>query len=359
MQAKTILIQVLSCLVGVMLMVSCHDKPNSKSQLSFTNGVWVLCEGLMNGNNAGISYYDMADNKSYIDVFYDQNHRYLGDVANSMVQYGNKIYVAVCNSNLVEVVDVNTGKSVAHISFKDKTHQGLTVGSPRRMAAANGKIYVTCYTGHVAVIDTISQCVEAIGLTGKNPEGITVAGNELYVCNSGGYDYGVYDSTISVLNVDNLQEICRIKVCVNPMMAATADDGNVYVVSYGNYDNIDACFQKINTATHTMEKEYPIKASNFCLNGNKAYVCGTDWTTYQSFIKVVDLTAETIIGDFVTDNTLIQSPYAIMTFNNDIYIADALDFASNGDVYCFDANGKKRFSFEVGINPNTLIRVRL
>lgn len=357
MSVKVSLIKSLSCIAGIILLTACDPKPQKEGDISFSNGVWVLCEGLMNGNNAGISYYDIADSKSYTDVFYDQNHRYLGDVANSMVQYGNKIYVAVCNSNLVEVIDINTGKSVAHISFKDKTYQGLTVGSPRRMAAANGKIYVTCYTGHVAVIDTVSQCVEAIGLTGNNPEGIAVAGNELYVCNSGGYDYGVYDSTLSVLNVNNLQEICRIQVGVNPMMAATAHDGNVYVVCYGNYNNVDACFQKINTATHTMEKEYPIKASNFCLNGNKAYVCGTDWATNQSFIKVVDLIAEAVTGDFITDNTLIQSPYAIMTGNNDIYVADALDYVSHGDVYCFDVNGKKRFSFEVGINPNTLIRV--
>lgn len=358
MKVKAILTQVAVSVAVVSLLVACQPKPQPDDEISFDNGVWVLCEGLMNGNNAGIAYYDVTGKKSYTDVFYDCNHRYLGDVANSMVLYGSKIYVAVCNSNLVEVINAGTGESMTQISFNGKEHNGVVVGSPRKMAAANGKIYLTCYTGHVAVIDTASLCISDIALTGKNPEGIAVAGDELYVCNSGGYDYGVYDSTLSVLNVNNLQEKCTIGVGVNPMMIATAEDGNVYVVSYGNYKDIDACFQKINTTTHTLEKVYPIKASNFCLNGNKAYVFGTDWTTYQSFVKVVDLTTETISGDFITDNTMIQSPYAIMTDNNNVYIADALDFSSHGDVYCFDQNGKKLFSFEVGINPNTLIRVR-
>ncbi|MBP5412524.1 MAG: hypothetical protein J6Y47_04615 [Bacteroidales bacterium] len=344
--------------LAIVFLASCGDREKKQNAL-FNNGVLVLCEGVYQQNNSTISYYDMDSNLAYPDVFYDKNNRYLGDLANNMIVYGSKLYIAVDNSNMVEVVDVNTGKSLSQIMFKNQTFEGVTVGNPRHLTAYNGKVYVSCYTGHVASIDTTSYGIDKIAKVGKNPEGLVVVNDKLYVCNSGGLDYGVYDTTVSVVNINTMTEESTITVVVNPAKIAADNNGNVYVVSYGNYADVDASFQKINTNTNMVEKEYDLKPTNFCISGNYAYVYGTDWSTYQSFIKVVDLVSDVVIGDFIQDDTEIRLPYGIMVDQStqDVYISDALDCATNGDVYCFDKNGKKRFSFEVGINPNTIIRV--
>ena len=39
----------------------------------------------------------------------------------------------------------------------------------------------------------------------------------------------------------------------------------------------------------------------------------------------------------------------------DVYITDAGTFTTNGDVYCFDKDGKKKFSFEGGLNPSAML----
>ncbi len=349
--------------IAMSVLVSC-DPDKKKDNALFNNGILVLCEGVYQQNNSTISYYDLDSDLAYPDVFYDKNNRYLGDNANHMIAYGNKLYIAVDNSNLIDVVDMTTGKSLSQISFNNKTFEGVTVGNPRQLTTYKGKVYASCYTGHVVRIDTASLNIDKIAKVGANPEGLVAVNGKLYVCNSGGLnpDYQ-YDSTLSVVDVNTMQEESRITVCVNPAKIAAGDNGYVYLVSYGNYADIASCFQKINTNTNTVEKVYEgIVASNFCISGNYAYVYGVDWSNYpdvQSFVKVVDLVSDVETGDFIKDGTTIKTAYAIMVDpnNQDVYISDALNNATNGDVYCFDKNGKKRFSFEVGINPNTIIRV--
>ena len=58
--------------------------------------------------------------------------------------------------------------------------------------------------------------------------------------------------------------------------------------------------------------------------------------------------------NFITDGTQITIPYGIAVdpLTQDVYITDAVDFTSTGDVYCFNPNGVKKFQFEVGINPS-------
>jgi DNA-binding beta-propeller fold protein YncE len=58
---------------------------------------------------------------------------------------------------------------------------------------------------------------------------------------------------------------------------------------------------------------------------------------------------------FVTDGTVIVNPYALDVdpATGDVYVGDAKDYVSSGEVFCFDKNGKKKFSFNVtpGISP--------
>ena len=73
---------------------------------------------------------------------------------------------------------------------------------------------------------------------------------------------------------------------------------------------------------------------------------------------VMDLHTETITNEqFISDGTQITTPYAIFVHptTGEVYIADAGDYTTNGDVYCFTSNGRKKFSFEVGVCPSQLV----
>lgn len=44
----------------------------------------------------------------------------------------------------------------------------------------------------------------------------------------------------------------------------------------------------------------------------------------------------------------------------EVYVTDAKDYISSGEVFCFDNTGKKKFSFSVtpGLNPNTVVLIK-
>jgi hypothetical protein len=59
---------------------------------------------------------------------------------------------------------------------------------------------------------------------------------------------------------------------------------------------------------------------------------------------------------------VIQTSYGINIDeqNGDVYITDAINFSSPGEVTCFNRNGVKKFSFSVspGIIPNKVLFAR-
>ena len=76
-----------------------------------------------------------------------------------------------------------------------------------------------------------------------------------------------------------------------------------------------------------------------------------------SWVKVLDLETDEVVKEqFISDGTQLQTPYNIMVnpLNGDVYITDAGTYTANGDVYCFDKDGKKKFSFEAGLNPSAM-----
>ena len=73
-----------------------------------------------------------------------------------------------------------------------------------------------------------------------------------------------------------------------------------------------------------------------------------------------DAINEKVISDnFITDGTSIDKPYKIGADPTTGYIyITASDYKTNGDVYAFDASGKKLFQFEVGLNPVKAVFVK-
>ena len=89
---------------------------------------------------------------------------------------------------------------------------------PRYIAFHKDKAYVCSFDGTVARIDTTSLEIEEYATVGRNPDGICVQGDKLYVSNSGGLDWdgiGV-DNTVSVVSTEPFKEIKKIQVGYDP-----------------------------------------------------------------------------------------------------------------------------------------------
>lgn len=334
-----------------LLVISCKpDPPQPDPQDTYTNGLFILNEGLFQMNNSTLSFYSFTTGKLAEDVFLDVNQRGLGDVGNDLQQYGSKLYIVVNNSNIVEVVDINTVQSLKSISLGGK--------QPRYITFLDSKAYVSCFDGDVVRIDTASLQVEATVHTGLNPDGICVCNGKIYVSNSGGLNYPNYGNTVSVIDPVSFTVTKDITVGINPTRIKAWGDHYVYVVSNGDYNTVSFNFQKIDAQSDELVKTYDMEVVNFDIYQNLAYIYTYDYSSMTSaWIKVLNLETDEVIKDqFISDGTQLKTPYGIKVnpMNGDVYITDAGTFTTNGDVYCFDNQGRKRFSFEAGLNPQAM-----
>jgi hypothetical protein len=327
---------------------------------TLSGGLYILCDGNYSLNNSTLALYNFNSSSLNTDFFETKNNRKLGDTGNDMQRYGSKLYVVVNVSSQIEVLDARTGKSMKQIPL----FNGSIARQPRYITFWEGKAYVCSFDGTVARIDTSSLDVEKYVTVGRNPDGIVASNNKLYVSNSGGLDYASslgYDNTVSVIDISDFTEIRRITVGLNPYKIKADSYGYVYVVSRGDYKTVSGTWQCIDTNNDQIVATYNLGVTNFDLYGDYAYLYSYDNTTKNSWIKVFNLKSKKIVREsFITDGTKITTPYGINVNpdNGDVYITDAGNYISSGDVYCFSADGVLKYKIaNVGVSPNSVLYV--
>ena len=189
-------------LMGTAVMTSCdpdEDYPETYLQ-EYSTGAYVVNSGNMYSNiESSLTAIDYASSTATQNVFKTANGRSLGNTANDGIVYGNKIYLAVDQSNTIEVIDKKTKQSIKQIKTTDLL--GKAEGAePRHISADGGKVYFTTYGGYVAAVDTTSFALQKKWQVGSYPEGLVIAHGNIYVANS---NYGKGGGNISCINLSN------------------------------------------------------------------------------------------------------------------------------------------------------------
>lgn len=189
-------------LMGTAVMTSCsddNDGPETYLQ-EYSTGAYVVNSGNMFSNiESSLTAIDYASSTATQKVFKAANGRTLGNTANDGIVYGNKIYLAVDQSNTIEVIDKKTKQSIKQIKTTDLLGNAEGV-HPRHIIADGGKVYFTTYGGYVAAVDTTSFALQKKWQVGSYPEGLVIGNGNLYVANS---NYGAGGGNISCINLSN------------------------------------------------------------------------------------------------------------------------------------------------------------
>ena len=216
-------------LMGTAVMTSCdpaEDYPETYLQ-AYSTGAYVVNSGNMrNKIESSLTAIDYASSTATQNVFKTANGRSLGNTANDGIVYGNKIYLAVDQSNTIEVIDKKTKQSIKQINTTELL--GNAEGAePRHIIADGGKVYFTTYGGYVAAVDTTSFALQKKWQVGSYPEGLVFGNGNLYVANS---NYGAGGGNISCINLSNDNvETKNIEGVNNPTSIYYAA-GRVYVI---------------------------------------------------------------------------------------------------------------------------------
>lgn len=339
----------------VLLFFSCQKEEieNDSNTIQFKNGLLVLNEGLFHQNNSSLDWIDLDTKKIQKSVFESVNGRHLGDTGNDLLVYGGKIYITTTTSSTVEIIDRNSLKSIKQLpfNFNNQTQQ------PRYFAKDKGKVFVTSYDGYVSVIDTSSLTIQKRIKVGRNPEGICVSNQAIYVANSGGLDFNNMDSTVMRIDLNTLAVTDTFVVGQNPGRMVADAYNHVYVVKQGDYGNDPSELVRLNTENYSIEN-LGIPATALAIKGDELYTSHYDFNSGSSFVSIYNCKDGNISNTNFINSQEITTLYGVYPIlNGQTICLDAMNFTNSGYLRFFDASGGLVNSLNVGLNPCLIVEL--
>lgn len=342
-------------ILALLLLVACNkDNTKDEREEPFSNGLLTLSEGLFHQNNSTLSWINLETGEIEYDIFEEINGRKIGDTGNDMIAYGGKIYMAVSTSSTVEILDKLTLKSLKHIPF-DYNNK---IQQPRYLAAHQGKVYVTSFDGYVTQIDTTSMKVTKRVKVGRNPEGICVFDNALYVANSGGLDINNVDSTVMKIDISTFSVVDTFVVGDNPGRVIADDYGFIYVVKRGDYLQNSSELIRINTGNGEVEN-LGLSATSLALRNDILYLSFYNFNNGTSSVSTYNCATQSVENPNFVSNSDITTLYGVFPYKEDQFICiDAMNFTNSGYLRFFNAHGQLTKNINIGLNPNTIIHYK-
>ena len=357
-------------LMGTAVMTSCdpaEDYPETYLQV-YSTGAYVVNAGNMGSNiESSLTAIDYASSTATQNVFKTANGRILGNTANDGIVYGNKIYLAVDQSNTIEVIDKKTKKSIKQIKTTELL--GNAEGAdPRHIIADGGKVYFTTYGGYVAAVDTTDFALQKKWQVGNYPEGLVIGNGNLYVANS---NYAAGGGNISCINLSNDKvETKNIEGVNNPTGIYYAS-GLLYVLDNQYYDASWNAYgeNSLRTVNFAEGKSQKVADGNYAACVTPGATTRTDVEVVRTYFFVLNAPygGTPSVSVFVAGSTQPQaltlsempvSPCGIFVdpLNGHIFVLSYRlgdkgypDYSGNGYVVEYDRAGQKLHEYETGV----------
>lgn len=357
---KKYLLSIAVLMAATISFTSCDDDDDSATcptPVIPRYGVYVINEGnysyQINGTLDFLGYdvakgtYSMTDS-----IFEKVNGRSLGGTPNDALIFSDSLLcIAVADEDRVEFVNTTTKKASAAVS----------IDSPRELAYESGSnyLYVSSYTGKVYKIDMTTRTIAGESeKVGANLEGIAVAGNKLYVCNSCNPDYP-YNKNVVELNANTLAKNQDIEVVDNPVDVINAGSA-IFILSMGNYADKPATVQMLKDGQLSTIGNATMMA--YDAYNDQLYMINAPFGGDKEY-KVYNLkNGQTTT--FLT-NPDIFSPYslAVNPVNGDVFITSSTknpdtgyaDYTADCKLYRYTSAGILLGTYDCGVNPGTIV----
>ena len=357
-------------LMGTAVMTSCdpdEDYPETYLQ-EYSTGAYVVNSGNMYSNiESSLTAIDYASSTATQNVFKTANGRTLGNTANDGIVYGNKIYLAVDQSNTIEVIDKKTKQSIKQIKTTDLL--GNAEGAePRHIIADGGKVYFTTYGGYVAAVDTTDFALQKKWQVGSYPEGLVIGNGNLYVANS---NYAAGGGNISCINLSNDKVDTKNIEGVNNPTGIYYAAGLLYVLDNQYYDASYNAYGEntLRTVEFAQSKSQKVADGNYAVCVTPGATTRTDVEKVRPYFYVLNapfggtpsvsvLVAGSTQPQAMTLSEMPVSPCGIFAdpLNGHIFVlsyrlgdSGYADYNGNGYVVEYDSTGQKLHEYETGV----------
>ncbi|MBO6794372.1 MAG: T9SS type A sorting domain-containing protein [Balneolaceae bacterium] len=315
--------------------------------------VFIANEGNFGAGNATITAFDFDAKTSTDGVFFNANGVALGDVAQSLIEIDDQLFIVVNNSQKIVITNPDTFQQTGQIT--------LGAGaSPREIIPiGNGKTYITDLFGnHILVADLDSKSVLSDTIkVGRNPDQMLKVGNHVFVANNG---FGA-DSTIFKIDIATHTVVDTIEVSRGPAGMVLDREGTLWVVCTGYSGDYDDDFNLIPGTSRPGGVHGINPESGEVMASIDVASAGSDLAINESNddlyinsggIRVVNLKTLSTVAD-----TLIKGNFYGFNYdpvNQLFFTADAKSFSSAGEITYYSMDGTLINSFASGIIPGDI-----
>jgi hypothetical protein len=297
--------------------------------------LFIVSEGNATKNNSELDAYSLKTNTLSSNIVNP-----LGDIANDIQLFGDRLYVLLENSN--KVISINPD-SVAD----RKTIQFPAGVTPYKMAKTSiSEVWVTEFTGKQIEIMAPSILTGTIDVdTGQQDIGI-LNGKAFIVTNG---------NKLLVIDVTTKQILSNKYIGDSPaQVMIDSARSSVVILTYGFYGVSAGKILWVNPTTFSVTDSSTIAAADF-INmmipaGNKAFL------TYGDRVGALDLVTHKITTA-IASKSYYKGMYDGLT--NQLILGDAKDFSSPGVVDIYDATSLQlKKSISSGISPGHFLIYR-
>ena len=363
-----------SCRDDVMVVPMEDINTGGKTVKSEIIGMYLLNEGNMGSNKSTLDYLDLSDNDStvhyYRNIYSERNPTtvmMLGDVGNDCQIYGSRLWLVINCSNKVEVARAEDAVRIGKVD----------IPNCRYVTFKDGYAYVSSYVGSVYSgsssplgsvykVDTLSlEKVDSCNV-GYQPEEMAIIGTKLYVANSGGYQGMTgqgYESTVSVVDLETMQETDKIEVAANLHHVKADKYHQLWVTARGNYMDTESSIYWLEPDANgrmVVGGHLNQPVSDLCIVGDSLYFYGSQWSevTMSNTVTygIINVRTHQIVSTNLSNAPEIKKirmPYGIIVnpIHRDFYLMDAKNYVSSGELLHFLPDGTFDWKVKTGDIP--------
>ena len=370
----TICLSMSACRNDVMVVPMEDINTGGKVVKSEIVGMYLLNEGNMGSNKSTLDYLDLSGNEPTVhylrNIYSERNPNtvmMLGDVGNDIQIYGSRLWLVINCSNKVEVAQSSNAVRIGKVDIPNCRYVNFS-DRYAYVSSYVGAVYSTSTSplGSVYKVDTLSLAKVDSCSVGYQPEEMAIIGDKLYVANSGGYQGMTgqgYESTLSVIDLDRMQETEKIVVAPNLHRVRKDKYDQLWVTSRGNYMESESKIYwlgkgadgKMQVVGHL---DQPV--SDLCIVGDSLYFYGSQYNevTMKNTITygIINVRTHKIVSTSLSDSQEIQKirmPYGIIVnpIHRDFYLMDAKNYVSSGELLHFLPDGTFDWKVKTGDIP--------
>lgn len=355
----------------IVLMTACYDLSDlakdteNDVQQASEGGVMILCEGNFNAGNASLSYYNPETRTVENGVFHRANDRKLGDTGQSILVYGDRTYIAMENSGIIWGLNTADFKVNGQLTATADTK----ITNPRYVHLTDAdKAYVTdLYSPYINIFNPKTfEYLGAIDVSQVQNNGycsteeMVQYGDEVFTnCWS-------YSNKILIINTKTDKVAGEIELSSwQPKSIRLDRNGKLWVITDGGYSTDAGSFAnqnphlyRIDAVTRSTELDIELDSdetnTQLAMNSTADVIYIMNNDIYRMNVNADHIPSEPFIKALTDSDGKRHKLYGIgiNPQNNEIYVADAVDYRQSGVVFRYAIDGTLIDQFRVGITPN-------